>query len=100
MARRGEMPKVLPEIHGVYIAVDGNIGLRRWPRAGKRETVFDVLSADGQLLRTVRLSADLLMDPVPWVSPKSWLVSLVILRLTHNALRYLVSQDVRIWSGL
>ncbi len=68
LARRGEMPNVLPEILAIHAAADGSIWLRRWPRSGKKETIFDVYSADGKPLQTVLVPADLLMEPLPWIS--------------------------------
>lgn len=69
-ARRGALPTVLPEILAIQVDRKGNIWLKRWPRSGEKETVFDILSPSGAPLSTVRIPADLLSDPVPWVSPK------------------------------
>lgn len=68
-ARARELPAVLPEITGLQIDAAGNLWLRRWPPGdGAGGTCFDVLSPDGQPIRTVILPAAVLSDPPPFVS--------------------------------
>jgi hypothetical protein len=67
-ARRAELPTVFPQILAVQVDRAGNIWLRRWPRGGRTETLFDVLRPSGALWSTVRIPADILSDPAPWVS--------------------------------
>jgi hypothetical protein len=67
MARRGELPSALPAIVAIQVDELGNLWVRRWPRAGVAESVFDVFGPDGSLLRTVLVPASLMTSPAPWI---------------------------------
>ena len=66
MARAGNLPEVFPPIIGVQTDGEGNVWVRRWPRAG--ESVFDVYGPSGLPLREVVVPAGLQTTPAPWVS--------------------------------
>jgi len=68
LARRREIPRSLPEIQSITVDDAGNLWVRRWPREGKQETLFDVWSSTGERLRVIEIPADLRADPAPWVS--------------------------------
>ena len=83
IARGGILPDVLPEILALHVGPEGNIWLRRWPRSdAMSQTVFDVLDSAGAPLGTVRVPADLLPDPPPWVSDQL-IVGVITDRLTE-----------------
>jgi len=70
LARKAALPTLLPEIIGVQADAEGNIWLKRWPRTGVEETLFDVFSPAGRSMGTVRIPARIVSTPVPWVSRK------------------------------
>lgn len=66
VAQSGQLPRVLPQITGLYVAPDGDLWVRRWPMEG--QSVFDVFDLSGRPLRTVRVPALLRPVPPPFVS--------------------------------
>jgi hypothetical protein len=66
-ARSGTLPVVLPEILAVHTASSGRVWLRRWPPEGG-QTAFDVVEPEAGPVRHVVVSADLVVDPPPYVS--------------------------------
>ena len=65
MARRRELPTVLPPIVAVQIGESGYLWVRRWPRSGTRETVFDIVDPSGAPDRIVLVPEALLTHPAP-----------------------------------
>jgi hypothetical protein len=68
LARSREAAEFLPEVLAVQIDGAGRTWIRRWPRPDVEETVFDVFDRDGRPRYTVRVPAELLSIPLPWVS--------------------------------
>lgn len=66
--RNLRLPDVLPAFIDVQVAVDETIWVRRWPRPGRRESIFDVFTGDGQFLRTTIIPAPLALDPPPYIT--------------------------------
>jgi hypothetical protein len=66
MARRRALPTTLPPIVTIQVGEAGHVWVRRWPRAGVTETIFDVIDASGVPSRTVVIPASLMSDPAPW----------------------------------
>jgi hypothetical protein len=67
------LPEVLPAFIDVQVAVDETIWVRRWPRPGRLESIFDVFTRDGQFLRTTIIPAPLALDPPPFISARTLL---------------------------
>ncbi len=68
-ARTRTLPTTLPAVLQVHAAGD-QIWLRRWPRADRPgETVYDVVGAEGTVVRTVIVPMTLLDDPPPFILP-------------------------------
>lgn len=68
MARRRELPTTLPPIVAIRIGGSGNVWVRRWPRSGSRETVFDIVDSSGAPDRTVVVPEAILTYPAPWLT--------------------------------
>jgi hypothetical protein len=66
--RNPRLPDVLPPFIDVQVAMDETIWVRRWPRPGRRESIFDVFTGDGQFLRTTIKPAPLALDPPPYIT--------------------------------
>lgn len=68
-ARGKEIPATLPAVLAVH-AVGDETWLRRWPAADRPgHSFFDVLDAEGRLVGTVLVPAELLQDPPPSLRP-------------------------------
>ncbi len=68
-ARTRALPTTLPAVLQVH-AAGNEIWLQRWPPADRPgQTIFDVVSADGKVARTVIVPMTLLSDPPPFILP-------------------------------
>lgn len=68
MARRRDLPSVLPPIVAVRVSESGDVWVRRWPESGTRETTFDVVDPSGAADRTILVPEALSTHPAPWLS--------------------------------
>jgi hypothetical protein len=66
--RRLRLPPTLPAFIDVTVATDGSLWVRRWPRRGRREAVFDVFAERGGYQRTVIVPAPLELEPPPYIT--------------------------------
>jgi hypothetical protein len=68
-ARTGRLPRKRPSAIALHVDGEGSIWVRRWPPRGRPgQSVFDVIGARDNRIRTVVVTADLQMDPPPFVS--------------------------------
>ncbi len=68
-ARTKALPTTLPAVLQVH-AAGNEIWLRRWPLANRPgQTVYDVIGAEGTVVRTVIVPMTLLDDPPPFILP-------------------------------
>ncbi len=67
-ARAVELPDVAPEIIGVSLDRDDNLWVRRWPRTGRSETLYDLYDADRRLIGVVVVPVSFVPDLAPWLS--------------------------------
>ena len=68
MARARQLPETLPPILGIQAGAQGETWVRRWPRNGIDETLFDVFDSSGNPSRVVVIPAALKSVPAPWLS--------------------------------
>lgn len=68
LARRRELPTTVPPILALQVGVAGNLWVRRWPRSGVNETVWDIFDPSGAHDYTVVVPAALLTHPTPWLA--------------------------------
>jgi hypothetical protein len=65
--RDRQLPATLPPVISIHVAVDGSIWVETWPPEGQADSrFFDVLDAEGGLLKRVQLRAPLMRDPPPF----------------------------------
>jgi hypothetical protein len=66
--RQARLPDVLPAFIDVQVAANGSVWVRRWPRPGRRESIFDVFTDDGRYARTIIVPATLALEPPPFMT--------------------------------
>ncbi len=65
--REGQLPRTLPAVIGINVAMDGSVWVEQWPQEGDAGfRYYDVLDPDGRFLRRVVLKAPLVQDPPPF----------------------------------
>lgn len=63
-----DVPARYPAFMAVYIDVDGDVWVRRWPVGGQDQTIFDVFARGGDYRHTVVLPRTIQVEPTPFLS--------------------------------
>lgn len=66
--RNLRLPETVPAFIDITVAANGSVWVRRWPRAGRRESIWDVFDDATFYVRTVVIPAVLAEEPPPCIT--------------------------------